>query len=103
MYKRQILNIDNLQTSLNDKSDITHDHDSTYLKLTGGTLSGNLIVPEIHINSSNTKIQEGYGNTVSVVTPYGYIDIGPQNESSAYFVTGQSYFYFNKDVYKRQR
>ena len=97
-HNHTISNIDNLQTSLNDKSDITHDHDSTYLKLTGGTLSGNLIVPEIHINSSNTKIQEGYGNTVSVVTPYGYINIGPQNESSAYFVTGQSYFYFNKPI-----
>ena len=76
----------------------THNHDTVYLKLTGGTLSGVLTAPGYNITDTNTKILEGASNSVRIQTNNGYVDIGPQNTSYAHFSTDRSAFQFNKPI-----
>jgi hypothetical protein len=45
-----ISDVTGLQTALDNKSDDTHNHDSDYLQLTGGTITGDLIISNSNLN-----------------------------------------------------
>ena len=53
----------------------------------------------ISFGDTNTKVEEGSGNSVRAVTNSGYIEIGPQSTSHAHIQTDRSNFYFNKMLY----
>lgn len=58
------------------------------------TVAGNLF-----LNNTNTKIEEGSGNSVRVRTNSGYLDLGPQNTNWSHFNTDRSAYHFNKPVH----
>ena len=60
--------------------------------------SGKVTLNEVHLNDTNTKIQEGGGNSARVQTNSGYIDIGPHNTSYCHVNTDRGRFYFNRKV-----
>ncbi len=70
-HNHTILNIDNLQTSLDNKSDITHNHDSNYLGITATA-----------VNSDKLNNYEGtyyldwsnFTNTPTTLSGYGITD-----------------------------
>ena len=47
---------------------------------------------------TNTKVEEGGGNSVRVVTNHGYMEIGPQNGDWAHIQTDRTSFYFNRKI-----
>lgn len=47
---------------------------------------------------TNTKVEEGGGNSVRVVTNSGYMEIGPQNTDWSHIQTDRASFYFNKKI-----
>ena len=53
---------------------------------------------QIYINDTNTKLEEGTGNSFRVTTNSGYIDIGPKNTGHCHIETDRSNFYFNKQL-----
>ena len=83
-------------------SNDSHTHDTRYLRLTGGTLTGNLTLTNsngLYINDTNTRIDEGSGNAIRHQTNSGWIDVGPQNATWAHIYTDRNNFYFNKNLY----
>jgi hypothetical protein len=53
-------------------------------------------VSEIRIVDTNTKLNEGAGNSVRIQTNNGYVDIGAMNSSYCHLQTDRGNFYFNK-------
>lgn len=77
---------------------VNHNHDSSYVKLSGSTMTGTLTVPLLQIDNSYTKLDKGSNNSLRIQTNSGYVDIGPQNTSYAHIYTDRPQFYFNKDI-----
>lgn len=67
-------------------------------KVSTGTVSGDLLVGQVYINNTNTRIAEGSNDSVRISTSNGYLDIGAQNADWAHFVTDRDDFYFNKEI-----
>lgn len=59
-----------LQTQLNNKSDISHNHDSTYLRLSGGTMTGGLNITGGSIVMTAVSAGIEIGNTTVSNTPF---------------------------------
>lgn len=76
----------------------SHTHDGRYVNVTGDTMTGTLVAPEVRINDGNTRIHEGGGNSVRVTTNSGWLEIGPHNTGHAHIQTDRTNFYFNKEV-----
>ena len=69
------------------------------LNLNGGTLTGNLTVPTLYLNNTDTRLQQGGQNSARIQTNSGYLDIGPWNTSYCHFYTDRGQFYFDKPVH----
>jgi hypothetical protein len=52
----------------------------------------------IDINNSDTRLQEGFANTLQILTPDGFVDIGCKNPDWCHFYTGNSGFAFDKPI-----
>lgn len=50
------------------------------------------------VGDSTTKLLKGTYNTLKIATPYGFVDIGPQNDGFAHYSTDRLSHWFNKDV-----
>ncbi|MCD0159724.1 tail fiber domain-containing protein [Deinococcus sp. 6YEL10] len=61
---------------------------------TSGAASADVIV----LKSSATVVDGGVGSRLRVMNPHGFVDIGAQNTGAMHFITGQPFFYFNKDI-----
>lgn len=79
---------------ITDAATSSHNHDTSYLKLTGGTISGTLTIgtgtTSTLTNQTNGALR--HSNT------HGYIELGPQNTSHAHIYTDRATFYFNKEL-----
>ena len=74
---------------------LRNDGNALIAKING---SGQILVNEVHLNDTNTKLQEGGGNSARVQSNYGYIDIGAQNTSYCHIQTDRNQFYFNRKI-----
>jgi hypothetical protein len=54
---------------------------------------------ELKIIDDNTKLLEGWSNTIRVKTNYGQLEMGPGNSDWCHFKTDRSKFWFEKNVY----
>ena len=70
-------------------------HTHSYLPLSGGALTGSLIIGS-GVKLENQKLQSG--NCLRINTGQGTIDIGPQNSSWCHFNTSSPMFYFYKGI-----
>lgn len=59
-----------IQTQLNNKSDTTHNHDSAYLKLSGGTMTGGLNMTTGTITMTQASASMEIGSTSAANTPF---------------------------------
>lgn len=74
---------------------------SNYLPLSGGTLTGNILLGGTTTNKIGTNIVDatsGY-QEFTHQNSHGYIAIGPFNDGFAHIYTDRPSFYFNKDLY----
>ena len=70
-----------------------------FLQTSGGTLTGNLTVPTLYINDTNTSISEGSADSIRLTTDDGYVDIGAMNSGYCHFQTDRTNFYFDKPIH----
>jgi len=77
-----------------------NDIDSRYLKLTGGTISGNITTTGTLTLGTGTVtvFTSQTDGSLRVSNTNGYIEIAPKNTSTAHIYTDRASFYFNKDL-----
>lgn len=74
--------------------------DNRYLKLSGGTLTGNILLGGTTTNKIGTNIVDTTSwQEFTHQNSHGYIAIGPFNDSVAHIYTDRPTFYFNKELY----
>lgn len=74
---------------------------SNYLLLSGGTMTGNILLGGTTTNKIGTNIVDTTGGFQEFThqNSHGYIAIGPFNGSVAHIYTDRPSFFFNKDLY----
>lgn len=74
---------------------------SNYLPLSGGTMTGNILLGGTTTNKIGTNIVDTTGGWQEFThqNSHGYIAIGPFNDSVAHIYTDRPSFFFNKDLY----
>jgi len=60
-----------------------------------GTGYENLISAGLYLGNGNNYLYQGAGGSTHITTPYGYVELGPQNSSWAHIQTDRANFYFN--------
>lgn len=74
--------------------------DNRYLKLSGGTLTGNILLGGTTTNKIGTNIVDTTSwQEFTHQNSHGYIALGPFNDSVAHIYTDRPTFYFNKELY----
>ncbi|WP_239652636.1 phage tail protein [Pseudoalteromonas piscicida] len=53
---------------------------------------------EIHLGDDKTKLSKGNSDSLRVVSPHGYVDIGPQTSTNCHYSTDLSGHQFNKPI-----
>lgn len=73
---------------------------SNYLPLSGGTMTGNILLGGTTTNKIGTNIVDTTGGFQEFThqNSYGYITLGPLNTSVAHIYTDRPSFYFNKEL-----
>lgn len=73
---------------------------SNYLPLSGGTMTGNILLGGTTTNKIGTNIVDTTSwQEFTHQNSHGYIAIGPFNDSVAHIYTDRPSFYFNKELY----
>lgn len=80
-----------------------NDNKTGYLSMAGGLSVGasglSVTAGQIWFNDANCRVYDNGSNLVRHYNEYGYIDMGANSNSQAYFSTGENIFLFNKAVY----
>ena len=75
--------------------------DSQSLPLTGGTLTGDLLLQtpaKLQLATPNTSLEQGTNTSLRVNTQYGYLLLGPQDANYQQFQTDKSAYTFDKPI-----
>ena len=79
-------------TELSNYSLTSHDHDSKYLPLSGGTLTGTLVAPVYKCDTSTAAIKPSNSNEINFGSNASYIYIGYENRVGSAGAVADYYF-----------